>query len=611
MSFSASQLIAISGFYQNLGLQVSQDLLDRITDVHSTDILSGKIRRVVTNANASAPVKTVVRVQIPGIGLSAPSSYTILPTGFTANNITGSLLTFAQSFFANGVRGYIGILGSATNSCRNARDVLGSLYALEREGFVGVAPDVSNHLDLSTGGITSKFGPLAVGSQDYLRASGLYSGQNTITTQSVDIKRSIVAVAEAISGLGTLYDFQSLESFGTAYGLVTNLLAQGLVKAEFITSFTEEQVDLEALDRASDAVLTSILEQITGSELLRIISNTGLQVPSNAIIRNAADFLSTEKVIGLSAINAIPGGTLKNLAKQLISLNVKYEVKDDLVIALKDIEILDTPLLAQLTDPVPDADTTIIRLAFPSGSGDFGSPYIQEVIGTPSGYVHVDSLIVIYRVVLSLASTTEAQALASAADALFAKYNANLSATAEETAFITAVNNLYNIEAYSNLLAETNGAISDIIDQITLEQQNQTRAGIDLTLVLPGTASIGQLCAILPTIGFDAFNSGATPMLLDMLTNDIYGQATRAVLLQGSNEQILKTIGKETIGISDIEKVALGVRALAGEGLTPQQRENVIEDARARNLDINNALANAVFYGYNNQYFVSRGFPSA
>jgi pyridoxine 5'-phosphate synthase PdxJ len=116
---------------------------------------------------------------------------------------------------------------------------------------------------------------------------------------------------------------------------------------------------------------------------------------------------------------------------------------------------------------------------------------------------------------------------------------------------------------------------------------------------------------VLPTFGADAFNSGATPMLLDMLTDDLYGQATRAVLLQGSNEQILKTIGKETIGISDIEKVALGVRALAGEGLTPQQRENVIEDARARNLDINNALANAVFYGYNNQYFVSRGFPSA
>lgn len=611
MSYSAAQLIAISGHSQDLGLQVAQDFQDSVSTVTGTTTLSGKISRAISHASAASSVKNHVRANIPGIGLVAPSSYATVPTGINAITFLPSLLALANSYFDNGVSGYLSILGAGTNACRISRDILGSVYALESEGFQGVAPDITNHIDLLTGGITSKFGPLATGSQDYFRASGLYSGTQAISNSSADIKRSILAVADAISGLGTLYDFQKLETLGTPSHLMYSLLAQGLIKSEFVESFAGENVDINNLELSSDSTLIGILEQITGSDVLRIISGTGLQVPTSSIINNAADLLKTEKIIGISAASAIPGGTLKDLAKQLLSLNVNYDDKETLVQALRDIEILDTPQLTSLSDPVPNTDVEIIRNAFPSGSGDFGSPYIQEVIGTPSGYIHTESLRTVFRVVSSISSSATALSLAAAADALYNKYEAGGDATTEQNNFISAIDALVTVADFETLLAEADDAIADMIDQVTLEEENQTRAGIDLSLSIPGAPAIGQLSSVLPTFGADAFNSGATPMLLDMLTDDLYGQATRAVLLQGSNEQILKTIGKETIGISDIEKVALGVRALAGEGLTPQQRENVIEDARARNLDINNALANAVFYGYNNQYFVSRGFPSA
>jgi hypothetical protein len=610
MAYSASQLIAISGFSQNLGLQVSQVMQNKITACTSTTVLSGKINRAVLHPSASSTVKNHVRSNIPGIGLVAPSAYT-MPTGIDTINVLGSLLTLANGYFTNGVSGYLSILGTATNACRISRDILGSLYVLESEGFSSAGPDISSHIDLVTGGISSKFGPLAVGSQDYFRASGLYSGTGATTSTPADIKRSIVAVADAISGLGTLYDFQQLETLGTAQHLINNLVAQGLIKTDFINGFSNENVNINNLALSSEATLIGILEKITGSEVLRIISGTGLQVPSNSIINNAADFLKTEKVIETSAVNAIPGGTLKDLALRLRSLNVNFETKNDLVEAFKNIEILDTPQLNNLSSPLPSADITSLRTAFPSGSGDFGSPYIQEVIGTPAGYVHNDSLDTIFRVIASISGNAAAVTLASASDALYAKYVAGGSATAEETAFTNAIDTLVAVSDLETLLAEADDAILDMLDEITLEEENQSRAGLSLTINIPGSIAIGQLSSVLTTFGTDAFNSGATPMLLDMLTDDIYGEATRAVLLQGSNEQILKTIGKETIGISDIEKAALGVRAIAGEGLTPQQRENVIEDARARNLDINNALANAVFYGYNNQYYVSRGFPPA
>lgn len=610
MAYSASQLIAISGFSQNLGFQVAQEFQNSIASVTNVGVLSGKISRAVKHPSASSTVKNYVRSNISGISLVAPTGY-IMPSGIDTINVLGTLLLLADSYFNNGVSGYLSILGSATSACRNSREVLGSLYFLESEGFQGIAPDISSHIDLVTGGITSKFGPLAIGSQDYYRASGLYSGTGATTSTPADIQRSTNAVADAISGLGTLYDFQRLETLGTAAHLIESLIAQGLIKNEYIESFVDQLVDVNNLEASSESTLTGILEQITGSDVLRIISATGLQVPTSSIITNAADFLKTEKVIELVAINAIPGGTLRDLAAKLISLNVSFASKQDLVDALRNIEILDAPLLNNLAGPVPAADINNIRLAFPSGSGDFGSPYIQEVIGTPSGYIHTEALNQIFRVVSSISGNSTAIALAGAADDLYNRYEAGGSATTEETAFIAAANSLLAVSALTTLIEEADNAIADILDQVKLEQENQDRAGIDLTLNIAGAPAMAQLSSILPTFAADAFNSGATPMLLKMLTDDIYGQATRAVLLQGSNEQVLKTIGKETIGISDIEKVALGVRASEGQGLTPQQRENVIEDARAKNLDINNALANAVFYGYNNQYYVSRGFLPA
>jgi len=611
MTYSASQLIAVSGFSQNLGLQVSSAMLNRIADCQDITVLSGKLRQMLTHPNSTNNVVTICRTKIPGISMTVPASFSTVPEGFVFSNLSDSVKELAEIYFNNGVAGYLNRLGQAANACRAARDILGSVYFLETEGFSGVAPDVSNHNDLVTGGITSKFGPLAVGSQDYLRASGLYTGGSAISATSADIKRSIESVADAIDNLGTLYDFTRLESLGTAYGLINNLLLQGLIKTEFIQTFENQNVDVNALQQASESVLISILEQIQGKDVQRIITGTGLKQPTNSIIQNAADLLKTDKVITIAAINAIPGGKLTDLAAALISLNVNYETKEDLVTTLRNIELLDTPTLSSLSKPVPTVDTQSIRSSFPSGSGDFGSPFIQEIIGTPSGYIHTDTFSTVFRVCSSIASTAESIALIAACNTVLAAYDADADPTAAENAFETAVDNLIALSSISSLLDEADTAIGLSTAQVILEENNQLKGGIDIQSYIPGSATLSQLTSLLTTLGTDSFNSGATSMLLDMLTDDIYGEATRAVLLQGKNEQTLKLIGKETIGISDIERLALGVRAAEGEGLTAQQRENVIDDARSRNLDINTALANAAFYGYNNQYYTSRGYPKA
>jgi len=612
MSYSAPQLLAISGFSQNKGLQVSTVLLDRIAALQSVDTLSGKLRRVVTHPSVSGAVVTALRTSLPGLSLTVPASYSTVTAPIDPTDLTESIRTRADLLMSKGPAGFLNVLGLATNASRTSREMLGALYEIDQDGFSGVAPDISSHTDLLTGGITSKFGPLATGSPDNLRASGLYSGGSSITKSATDIQRSINAVADSIENLGTLYDFQSLETFGTPYGLIVNLLKQGLIKAEFINSFSEQGVTVNTLTTASDSVLTSILQQITGVALQKIVSGVALKVPSaSVILNNAAELLEGSKVLSTAALNAIPGSSLKDLAKQLISMNVNLNSSIAIITALRSIRVPNTPLLNDLIDPVPAEDSDQLKSVLPTGSGDFNSALVPEIIGTASGHVHTAALTRVGIVVAGISGSTEGTAIGAAADALYAIYAADGTVTTEETALIDAVAALVANSNYTVEIETTNQAAVEIIDQLELELLNCRRGGVDVYSSVPGNTNTLLISTGLPSFGADPYNTGTADMLLNMLSNDRYGEAVRAVLLQGQNAQVLQSIGKQTIGVANVSETARRARASSGAGLTDEQRENVIKDARERGLDLDNAISNASLYGYNNRYYMSRGFPSA
>jgi len=591
---------------------VSTVLLDRIAALQSVDTLSGKLRRVVTHPSVSGAVVTALRTSLPGLSLTVPASYSTVTAPIDPTDLTESIRARADLLMSKGPAGFLNVLGLATNASRTSREMLGALYEIDQDGFSGVAPDISSHTDLLTGGITSKFGPLATGSPDNLRASGLYSGGSSITKSATDIQRSINAVADSIENLGTLYDFQSLETFGTPYGLIVNLLKQGLIKAEFINSFSEQGVTVNTLATASDSVLTSILQQITGVALQKIVSGVALKVPSaSVILNNAAELLEGSKVLSTAALNAIPGSSLKDLAKQLISMNVNLNSSTAIITALRSIRVPNTPLLNDLTDPVPAEDSNQLKSVLPTGSGDFNSALVPEIIGTASGHVHTAALTRVGIVVAGISGSTEGTAIGAAADALYAIYAADGTVTTEETALIDAVAALVANSNYTVEIETTNQAAVEIIDQLELELLNCRRGGVDVYSSVPGNTNTLLISTGLPSFGADPYNTGTADMLLNMLSNDRYGEAVRAVLLQGQNAQVLQSIGKQTIGVANVSETARRARASSGAGLTDEQRENVIKDARERGLDLDNAISNASLYGYNNRYYMSRGFPSA
>jgi hypothetical protein len=628
MSYSAVQLIAISGLLQNTGLGVNTRLVAQLDNMQNTIVITGKLRRVAVHPNVSTLVLDSMRTTLPGICMVAPVTYTSLSAAITAVDITESIRTRADQFFLRGVNGYLGIVSRADADCQMSRDILGAVYSYDGTSFSSVNPDVTKHIDLATGGLSSKFGPLARNSEDYRRASGLYSAgvgsSGVITSDAVDIERSIRAVGEGIRRLGTLYNLFDLATLGTPAGLIKSLYTQGLLStkfsgrtgttdADFIEALLSEGITLTNIDTANQIVLTDLLTKVTDPIFInKVITATGLIVPSGVVITNAGDFLKANKVMPNNAVGAIPYGTLYQLGQQLLSLNISYSTSDALVEALLTINVPSHEILANLTRPVPSDEIAVIRDAVPSGTGDFSSCKIQELIGTPSGYVHLDSLETIALVASKLSSTTEGLTLISAADAVYAKYAADLSATVEEAALISAIDSLAAVTDYKQNIESTNIAISNCVNQIELEIANCNKTGLDIYSTIPGNNNIITTITSFPSFGVDNHNSGIKDMLIDTTTIDKYGEAIKACLIQGQNDKILQTIGTKNIGIPDIASNAKKYQFESGQTtLTIQQRENVIADARAQQLLESDAIRNAELYGYNNQYYVSRGYPVA
>lgn len=613
MAYTAQQLIAVSGFLQESGIGISNELLRQLGSVQSTSILSGKLRRIAIHPSASTAVVVALRTNLPGLSLTAPVTVdnVTLPNSISLIDPTESVRGRATVLFARGVSGFLTALSQASSACQASRNILGALYSFETGSFQSIGPNIKSHSDLVTAGITGRFGPLAANTQDYLRASTLYSGNSPIDSSPATIKTSLTAIADGILKLGSLYDWSDLENFGTPLGLVKSLIKQGLITIEMRGLFAQQGIDLNYVEDSNKTILAQVLSQITGTNLEKIVFGTNLQLSAGTVLNTAADLLAADKVLPSRAVSAIPDGTLYSLAQQLIGLNIISSDPTAIATAFKNVIIPDHPTLQNQVHPLDSSDGDIIKELLPTGSGEFGSPLIQEIIGAPSGYVYTDALSEIALIQTTIASGTESIALATAADALYTVYTAGTDATSAEATFISAITALASVSEYQDNITLANTQITKIITQLGLEITNCELAGLDVYSYAPGSISTVLALLAFPTVGTDPYNSGVRKLLYDMITNDKYGEAVQAVLLQGQNDNTLRPIGISTVGVPDIPKLSKELSAAAGTGLTVQQQQNVIEYARRNGLDQDAAVANAAFYGYDNQFYISRGFESA
>jgi hypothetical protein len=80
-------------------------------------------------------------------------------------------------------------------------------------------------------------------------------------------------------------------------------------------------------------------------------------------------------------------------------------------------------------------------------------------------------------------------------------------------------------------------------------------------------------------------------------------------MMEGKTSGLLEKIGLPKVGAVDVSALSAKMKSLKGEGLTQAQKENVIADAKAKNIPEDQALSNASLFGYNSKYFEDLGYP--
>jgi hypothetical protein len=94
--------------------------------------------------------------------------------------------------------------------------------------------------------------------------------------------------------------------------------------------------------------------------------------------------------------------------------------------------------------------------------------------------------------------------------------------------------------------------------------------------------------------------------------NSIYGEALLVSLLEGRNQSRMSSVGMRDNITADATAI-LGAKILANskKDLTPEQIENITNYARSQGKDPAAAVSNSKLFGYQNSFYVSKGYPEA
>jgi len=617
---------------QGKGLGVNSNLISQLNTVEKAGTLTGVLHRLANSPNTNADIITSLRTNMPGFSLTVPIDNVDLPAGLSETDLSGSIRSRANDIMKKGVKGFLTAFSTATAAGGSAFSVLGSIAALNDGGFSGMSPGVTNMSDQLTGGLTSKFGPNAPGSTDAqgksaatLAAAVSSVGKIASASASLSaiasgnpmaIASSIAAVGSAINGLGTLYDVKKPSSIGDPRALVKSLNSQALTSTTDLGSnLIRNGIDMQDLDNADPVIIKQVLAETKGADLNKIVTETKLKVPAGVTLNSAADLLDASKILDKKALAAIPGGSLVGLGSQLSSLSSSFNSKEDLTKNLKSVEVPNFPALENLSEPVPAADLEVIKASLPKGKGQFGNPSVKDMLGTASGHVHNDALYSIIDNARIMMQFDPGQAFLETIN----QYVSDLAISeADELGETPAPDPQIVLDAIDTIVSESPGYIEKtneeaqkMTEQLILELSNCEKAGVDPNAVSPGSNSLISAAGKLGSFGVDKDDLGTASMLAAMASDDKYGQAMQASMMEARNASVLQKMGAPAVGVPDPGLFAKFKKAETGAGLTQQQKDNIIAEAESRKVDPKQALSNASLFGYNSKFYEDKGYPPA
>jgi len=526
-----------------------------INSKNFTDVVTQGVTSITTSLGKVAALTSQLPLGSLGSipGLPNPSSL-LSGAGSMASSLGlsvpgGGSITGAIGQLTGGVSGLTAALpGAAATASSQLSSALGGIG----NSLSGAAKSIASGQGASMGGLTSLFG--SVGSS--MDPMALAKGQAALASSSLN--DGLKNIGTGMSNFGDLYDFSNLQTLGPV-NLLMSLQSAGLADSLGIN----EAINTLGYNpnnpmTVPPAAITTILSNVDGSDLQKIITQTGAVLVKPA--QTAADLLDPGFFIPLGGVAALGLGagvagmtdlqnTLTNLGIQ--GSNMTYGA------FLSSMKTQAMTYLGQVDQLIPMDVQDTLKPLLGEGGGLFGNPTMNDMIGTASGATHTDAFGNISATLSSLMNSSVGQGLNTAIQNMTAAIGTG-GQTAAFNALTAAVNTFNSQTANNTDLQEAITSAQSSFEasqaQLTKEVANLNLVGLSLANAQPtstGITSILNLGNKLHDYGVDKQQLGHNELFSGVAADNLTGDAIQASLLEGRNLAKSYAVGKSTPSVAN------------------------------------------------------------
>ena len=499
--YTPAQLVAISNLNNNIGLSANT-LMTSLCGSITTSTL-------INNYAVLQPGTTYGNVL-------ASNSFSVTSLGLpsfvaNANTTAVSITTQANKLLPNVQKftSLVTTLGSFAVSSYSVYNALSELGSLE---FDELNLNISDHQSSVTNGISNIFG-------------GTETDPGAITN-------NLKIFATALENLGTAYDVNNLGKIGDPIVFVKHLINLGFdipgpataTASPWYSGMTNEEV-------------RAYLDELVGPVFGRVLTLTGIRIPSGSVVLSVGDLLELSKVFPESVIGLIPGKNFDGLANMFVNLGGKFKSFSEIAGLLRSTVVPTLSYLNSSTVPVAASDIANITAQLGSGVGTYGNPTMVDLMGSVAGVPYTSNLTTVLSSISTVSTTANGQSLISSLANL-----AGACATGN-TGFITGniaiVQNAalsFNNDLVVQSQVGSNSAMSYMQSRLALEQTNLSKAGVDLdNYPVSGSSSVLSFVGSLHDYSVDRNNLKYNELIESTIQTNYGGDAVRAVLAEGKN----------------------------------------------------------------------------
>ena len=612
---SSAQTIAAAGMVNGQGTAPSQDMNAEFSKNNAKPIVTIFIQIYGTTPNTASNVANLHDTILK------------LPKWVTGRDSTGWKSVSAQaSASASAIMGtpgdpaatrsFAATLGQGASYGSATMGWHAAIQQYQGKKFDDLGVQNKSYSDIGSGGMAGHFSALkgAPGGQQ----SGMQDMGAFITTMGKGID-----VAQLNDMFGPAAFVLRMRKFGMGYvGDLDNNLAALNIR-------TDDQVkkaDYKIIRRTLDLVNTP-------SDVEKVITVMEIKIPKGVIIKNLGDLVDSNKMLppGLRAM--APNGDMRALNGPIGNMGGSYKDAASLGKFIGQTEIPSYPQLDAQKTPLTTAQIEALAPTIgygaisapsidgiappPLGTGPIGNPTVTDLMGSASGKGYTDNYKKINAAHDSIMNSQVGQDLYNKLKLIYdadktPPYHVSSGEVIELDSIITEFNRAVKDDPK---IKAAQAAMAASIFQGVRETSLQSRAGMDISSP-PSIASpngVLGMAANLPKYGVDKQEMGFRDTFTGIADkNSIYGEALLVSLLEGRNQSRMSSVGVRDNITADPTAI-LGAKILANskKDLTPQQLENITDYARKQGKDPAQAVSNSKLFGYQNSFYVSKGYPAA